>query len=197
MTYGGYSQTNGFSNNESNLSRRTNLAQTLGLNYRSDIIDFGIRGNINYNNVRNSLEGQRIRNISITTHLPTPFSICRTISPSRPISLITPIPVIPEDSNKKNGCGTLPAKQVFKQKTAPFASKYTIFYNNAATSVATSRPTIFAIHHQYPYLLLHVPLRLSLQHLQRRHYTRRHDARKRTRWEDPAGTRWRTRNVLK
>jgi hypothetical protein len=87
MTYGGYSQTNGFSNNESNLSRRTNLAQTLGLNYRSDIIDFGIRGNISYNNVRNTLEGQRDQeyfnyNASANTilYLPYDFSIETDIS---------------------------------------------------------------------------------------------------------------------
>ena len=84
MTFAGYNHTNGFSNGE-NLSRRTNLGQNLGLNYRSDVIDFGIRGNINYNNVRNSLKGSRIRNTSITTHRPTPSSTCPTIFLSRAI----------------------------------------------------------------------------------------------------------------
>jgi hypothetical protein len=82
MTFAGYNHTNGFSNGEKNLSRRTNLGQNLGLNYRSDVIDFGIRGNINYNNVRNSLEGQQNQeyfnyNASANTiiYLPYDFSI--------------------------------------------------------------------------------------------------------------------------
>jgi len=49
MTFAGYSHTNGFSNGEANLSKVTNLGETLGLNYRSDVIDFGVRGNISYN----------------------------------------------------------------------------------------------------------------------------------------------------
>jgi len=87
MSSAGYTLSNGFSNNETNLSRRTNLAQTLGLNYRSDIIDFGIRGNINYNNVRNSLEGQQDQeyfnynaSANTTIYLPYDFSIESDIS---------------------------------------------------------------------------------------------------------------------
>lgn len=59
MSYASYNHTNGFSNNEENLNRRTNLMQVLGLNYRSDAFDFGIRGNVNYNTVRNTLAGQQ------------------------------------------------------------------------------------------------------------------------------------------
>ena len=44
---------------EKNLSRRVNLGEVLGLNYRSDQFDFSIRGNINHNSVTNSLEGQQ------------------------------------------------------------------------------------------------------------------------------------------
>ncbi len=87
MSSAGYTLSNGFSNNETNLSRRTNLAQTLGLNYRSDIIDFGIRGNISYNNVRNSLEGQQDQeyfnynaSANTTIYLPYDFSIESDIS---------------------------------------------------------------------------------------------------------------------
>lgn len=87
MSTVGYNHTNGFSNNESNLSRRTNLGQTLGLNYRSDIIDFGIRGNINYNNVSNSLKGQQDQeyfnynaSANTTLYLPYDFSIESDIS---------------------------------------------------------------------------------------------------------------------
>lgn len=59
MSFASYNHTNGFSNNEANLNRRVNLMQVLGLNYRSDVLDFGIRGNINYNTVKNSLKGQQ------------------------------------------------------------------------------------------------------------------------------------------
>lgn len=44
---------------EKNLSQRMNVGETLGLNYRSDPFDFAIRGNLSYNKVRNSLEGQQ------------------------------------------------------------------------------------------------------------------------------------------
>jgi hypothetical protein len=82
MTFAGYSHTNGFSNGEANLSKVTNLGETLGLNYRSDAIDFGVRGNISYNGVRNSLEGQQDQNYynfggsaNTTIYLPYDFSI--------------------------------------------------------------------------------------------------------------------------
>ena len=59
MSYAGYTNTNGFSNNEKNRNRRRSLTEVLGLNYRSDQFDFAVRGNFNYNNVTNSLEGQQ------------------------------------------------------------------------------------------------------------------------------------------
>ncbi|MDO5664988.1 MAG: TonB-dependent receptor [Bacteroidia bacterium] len=59
MSFASYNHANGFSNREKNLSRRLNLGETLGLNYRSDVLDFGIRGNVSYNKVKNSLAGQR------------------------------------------------------------------------------------------------------------------------------------------
>lgn len=82
MTFASYNHANGFSNLEKNLSRRLNLGETLGLNYRSDLIDFGIRGNINHNKVKNSLEGQRDQeylnyggNANTTLYLPWDISI--------------------------------------------------------------------------------------------------------------------------
>ncbi len=90
MTFASYNNSNGFSNTskddvvtiEKNLSRRTNLGETLGINYRSDLFDLGLRGNINYNNVKNSLEGQRDQeyfnygaNANTTIYLPYDFSI--------------------------------------------------------------------------------------------------------------------------
>lgn len=90
MTFASYNQSNGFSNTindgdlsiEKNLSKRVNLGETLGLNYRSDVIDFGVRGNVNYNNVKNTLEGQRDQEYlnfggtaNTTLYLPYDFSV--------------------------------------------------------------------------------------------------------------------------
>ena len=58
ISYAGYNHSNGFSNNEKNTNRRTNLSESLGLNYRSDLFDFSIRGSVNFNNVTNSLKGE-------------------------------------------------------------------------------------------------------------------------------------------
>lgn len=67
---------------EKNLSKRASLSEVLGLNYRSDVLDFSIRGNVNYNNVTNSLEGQRDQeffnyggNASTTLYLPYDFAL--------------------------------------------------------------------------------------------------------------------------
>lgn len=82
MSFASYNNSNGFSNGEKNLSKRMNLGETLGLNYRSDLFDFGIRGNVNYNNVKNSLEGQQDQeyfnyggNANTTIYLPWDMSI--------------------------------------------------------------------------------------------------------------------------
>ena len=82
MSFASYNHANGFSNLEKNLSRRLNLGETLGLNYRSDVLDFGVRGNISYNKVKNSLEGQRDQeflnyggNANTTLYLPWDVSI--------------------------------------------------------------------------------------------------------------------------
>ncbi len=47
-----------FTNADKNTNRQISLAETLGLNYRSDLFDFSLRGNVNFNNVTNSLVGQ-------------------------------------------------------------------------------------------------------------------------------------------
>ncbi len=62
MSFAGYNHTNGFSNNEMNTNKRVSLTEVLGLNYRSDLFDLGIRGNVNYNNVTNSIKGQQNQN---------------------------------------------------------------------------------------------------------------------------------------
>mgnify|MGYP001019723714 FL=1 len=71
MSFASYNLTNGFSKSivndaeandftdeDMNTNKRLSLAEVLGLNYRSDLFDFGIRGNLNFNNVTNSLQGQ-------------------------------------------------------------------------------------------------------------------------------------------
>lgn len=82
MSFAGYTHANGFSNRETNLSRRVNMGEVLGVNYRSDLFDLGIRGNINYNKVSNSLDKQRNQefvnyggNANTTIYLPWDMSI--------------------------------------------------------------------------------------------------------------------------
>ena len=67
MSFASYNHSNGYTGfedadgnivQEKNLSQRVGLSEALGLNYRSDAFDFSIRGNVNYNNVTNSIEGQ-------------------------------------------------------------------------------------------------------------------------------------------
>lgn len=100
MSFLGYNNTNGFTGTfeqtnddvitrdniniipEKNLSQRMNLGETLGLNYRSDPFDLSIRGNLSYNKVRNSLEGQQDQeylnyggNASTAIYLPWDFTV--------------------------------------------------------------------------------------------------------------------------
>ena len=59
MTFASYNNSNGFSNAEKNTSKRLNLGETLGVNYRSDQLDMSVRGNVSYNKANNSLAGQQ------------------------------------------------------------------------------------------------------------------------------------------
>lgn len=59
MTFASYNNANGFSNTEKNTSKRLNLGETLGVNYRSDLFDMSVRGNVSYNKVDNTLPGQQ------------------------------------------------------------------------------------------------------------------------------------------
>ncbi len=68
MTFGSYNNSNGFSSiiidpeetsiKEKNTSKRLNLGETLGVNYRSDKLDMSVRGRVSYNKVKNTLPGQ-------------------------------------------------------------------------------------------------------------------------------------------
>src|SRR5690554_6136030 len=77
-----YGVNNGFSNNEENVNRQLNLSENLSLNYISEKMVFSIRGNISYNKVKNSLEGQKDReymnygaSANSTVYLPYDFNI--------------------------------------------------------------------------------------------------------------------------
>ena len=59
MTFASYNNSKGFSNGEQNTSKRLNLGETMGLNYRSDQFDLSLRANASYNKVDNSLPGQQ------------------------------------------------------------------------------------------------------------------------------------------
>ncbi|MDD4728764.1 MAG: outer membrane beta-barrel protein, partial [Dysgonamonadaceae bacterium] len=59
MTFVSYNNSNGFSNGEKNTSKRLNLGETLGVNYRSDLFDLSARGNVSYSKVDNTLPGQQ------------------------------------------------------------------------------------------------------------------------------------------
>ena len=71
-----------FTGEDKNTNKRMSLMQMLGLNYRSDQFDFALRGNVNHNNVTNSLEGQQNQNYlnyggnaSTTIYLPWDLSL--------------------------------------------------------------------------------------------------------------------------
>lgn len=79
-SYASYRVTNGFSNNEENISRQTNLSENLGFNYNSSKFQFSLRGNISYNKVKNSMEGKQDREYfnygsSAYTTIYLPFNI--------------------------------------------------------------------------------------------------------------------------
>jgi hypothetical protein len=59
MTFASYNNSNGFSNGEKNTSKRLNLGERMGVNYRSDQFDMSVNGNLSYNKVDNSLPGQQ------------------------------------------------------------------------------------------------------------------------------------------
>ena len=91
MSFASYNHTNGLTGyedvdgnitKEKNVNKRYSLSEVLGLNYRSDQFDFSVRGNMSYNNVTNSLEGQRDQeyfnygaNASTAIYLPLDFTI--------------------------------------------------------------------------------------------------------------------------
>jgi hypothetical protein len=82
MSFANYAQVKGFINEKNNTAKTTNLQETLGISYRSDLFDFTLRGNVAYMNISNSLVGQTGQNsyqyggyASSTVYLPKDFSL--------------------------------------------------------------------------------------------------------------------------
>lgn len=81
-SYASYRKNNGFSNNEENISRQINLSENINFNFRSEKFLFSIRGNVSYNDVKNTLQGQQDREFfnygasaNTTIYLPYDFNI--------------------------------------------------------------------------------------------------------------------------
>jgi uncharacterized membrane protein YgcG len=81
-SYVSYRENIGYSNNEENLNKQTNLSENLSFNYNSSKMRFSVRGNISYNKVKNSLEGQQDReyfnygsSADAMAYLPLDFSV--------------------------------------------------------------------------------------------------------------------------
>jgi hypothetical protein len=82
MTWVMFSNSNGFINDSRNTNRALTLSERAGINYRSDLFDFGLNGNIRYNRTENSLQGQNNLNTcnygggaSTTVYLPLQFRL--------------------------------------------------------------------------------------------------------------------------
>jgi hypothetical protein len=82
MVFLSYRNQNSFINAEKNTNKSTQIQDRLGINYRSNLFDFGINGNISYQRTRNSLERQQDLNTynygggaSTTIYLPLAFRI--------------------------------------------------------------------------------------------------------------------------
>jgi hypothetical protein len=56
MTWGMYSNTNGFNDGDKNTNKSLTWMEEAGINFRSNQLDFGLRGNIRYNQTRNSMQ---------------------------------------------------------------------------------------------------------------------------------------------
>lgn len=63
MTFGNYSVSNSFVNDGKNIAKALNLQEHIGLQYRSELFDMGLRGNIRYSNMQNNLNENNNSNI--------------------------------------------------------------------------------------------------------------------------------------
>lgn len=81
MSYVSYASTRGFINDEKNKSKTAKMQENMGLNYRSDLFDLSLNGNLTYTNINNTLSGQTGQSTydyggdaSATVYLPANFS---------------------------------------------------------------------------------------------------------------------------
>ena len=81
-TRASFNNSNGFINSEKNTNKNTVLSERAGIDFRSDIIDLGLNGNIQYNGTSNSLQAQKNQNTfnygvggSTTIYLPWGFKM--------------------------------------------------------------------------------------------------------------------------
>ena len=82
MSMASHSNSYGFSNAEKNQNNNLTLMERLGLDYRSDLFDLGVSGNIRYNKTTNTLQAQNNRETynygvggTTTIYLPLNFRI--------------------------------------------------------------------------------------------------------------------------
>lgn len=59
MTMASFANSNGFINAEKNTNKDITLSERAGIDFRSDIIDLGVNGNVRYNGTTNSLQAQK------------------------------------------------------------------------------------------------------------------------------------------
>lgn len=62
MSYVAYDLKNTFIDESKNKAKTLNLHENIGLQFRTDIFDFALRGNVQYNNMRNSISTNNNRN---------------------------------------------------------------------------------------------------------------------------------------
>lgn len=82
MTWGMYNNSKGFNDGDENTNKSLTLMEEAGINYRSDLFDLGLRGNIRYNQTRNSTQKDSDKDLfnyggtaSTTIYLPYNFQV--------------------------------------------------------------------------------------------------------------------------
>lgn len=80
MSFGSLSRSKGIIDDVINVSNTSRLQESLGIDYRSDIFDAGVRGNFNYNNIKNTSRDKQETfeyggNFNTTIYLPYDFTV--------------------------------------------------------------------------------------------------------------------------
>lgn len=88
MSFGNFSRTKGFVNEVENIAKNLRFQESLGIDYRSDQFDAGVKGNFNYNNQMNtSREGRKTYeyggSFNTTVYLPYDFTLESDVNYSR------------------------------------------------------------------------------------------------------------------